>query len=525
MHEEIPPSIPRVLARAAHRFGDGPAIVDGTQRLSFRELQEQALAATAAFMAAGIAPVDRVGIWAPNSAQWVVAALGVLGCGGVLVPLNTRLKGKEAGFILRRSGARALVTVDEFLGTRYPALLSDESLPQLERTILLGDSPAAAPATQAWGDFLAAAGAVTRTQAAAAHGKVAAGDIADILFTSGTTGQPKGVLSSHEQDVRVFRTWSEVVGLREGDRYLGVNPFFHSFGYKAGWLACLLQGATLYPLAVFDAGRALDCIERERISVLPGPPTIYQSLLAHESLARRDLSSLRLAVTGAASVPPALITRMRTELKFKSVLTAYGLTESTGVVTVCPHDADDETVATRCGVPIPGVEVRCADENGQSVPTGEAGEVQVRGYNVMLGYFEDPAATAEAIDNDGWLHTGDVGVLDERGYLRITDRMKDVFIVGGFNCYPAEIERLLSDHPGIGQVAVIGIPDERLGEVGKAFVVLRPGKAVSPGELLAWARTNMANYKVPRQFQIVTQLPVNAAGKVQKFALREADAG
>jgi HIP---CoA ligase len=523
MHDEIPPSIPRVLARAAQRFTDAAAIIDGDQKLTFRQLQDQALAATAACIACGIRPGDRVGIWAPNSAQWVVAALGVLGCGGVLVPLNTRLKGKEAGFILRRSGARVLLTVDEFLGTRYPALLSGESLPQLERTVLLGEA-AAAPGTQSWAEFLAGGAAVTRAQAAAAHGRVAGSDIADILFTSGTTGQPKGVLSTHEQDVRVFRTWSEVVGLRQGDRYLGVNPFFHSFGYKAGWLACLLQGATLYPLAVFDAGRALDCIERERISVLPGPPTIYQSLLAHESLARRDLSSLRLAVTGAASVPPALITRMRTELKFKSVLTAYGLTESTGVVTVCPHDADDETVATRCGVPIPGVEVRCADEHGASVPAGEAGEVQVRGYNVMLGYFEDPAATAEAIDADGWLHTGDVGVLDERGYLRITDRMKDVFIVGGFNCYPAEIERLLAEHPAIGQAAVIGIPDERLGEVGKAFVVLRPGQAASAEELLAWSRSNMANYKVPRQLQIVTQLPLNAAGKVQKFALREGDA-
>ncbi|HEY2809061.1 MAG TPA: FadD3 family acyl-CoA ligase [Steroidobacteraceae bacterium] len=517
-------SIPRVLARAAQRFTDEPAIIDGTERLTFRQLQDQALAASAAFLAAGIAPQDRVGIWAPNSTRWVVAALGILGCGAALVPLNTRLKGKEAGYILRRSGARALITVDEFLGTRYPALLHGEALPTLERTVLLEDAAAAAAGAVSWREFLAGGAAVTREQAAAAHGHVAGADIADILFTSGTTGQPKGVLSTHEQDVRVFRTWSEVVGLREGDRYLGVNPFFHSFGYKAGWLACLLQGATLYPLAVFDAARALECIERERITVLPGPPTVYQSLLAHESLARRDLSSLRLAVTGAASVPPALITRMRTELKFKSVLTAYGLTESTGVVTVCPHDADDETVARRCGIPIPGVEVRCADPHGVSVPTGEAGEVQVRGYNVMRGYFDDAAATAEAIDPQGWLHTGDVGVLDERGYLRITDRMKDVFIVGGFNCYPAEIERLLAEHPAIGQAAVIGVPDERLGEVGKAFVVLRPGQAVSAEQLLAWSRSNMANYKVPRQFQIVTQLPLNAAGKVQKFTLREGDA-
>src|SRR5262249_20730331 len=287
---------------------------------------------------------------------------------------------------------------------------------------------------------------------AAAAARVAATDVADILFTSGTTGEPKGGLSTHRQNVEGFRTWSEGVGPRSGDRYPGGNPYFHSFGYKAGWLACLLQGATMYPLAVFDAARALDAIERERITVLPGPPTLYQSLLAHESLPRRDLSSLRLAVTGAASVPPALITRMRRELPFKSVLTAYGLTESTGVVTICPHDADDETVATRCGVPIPGVEVRCVDASGRDAPTGEPGEVLVRGYNVMRGYFEDAAATQAAIDAQGWLHTGDVGVLDARGYLRITDRMKDLYIVGGFNCYPAEIEKLLTEHPAISQV-------------------------------------------------------------------------
>jgi len=324
--------------------------------------------------------------------------------------------------------------------------------------------------------------------------------------------------------VRVFRTWSEVVGLRQGDRYLIVNPFFHSFGYKAGWLACLLQGATMYPLAVFDAGRALAMIEAERITVLPGPPTLYQSLLAHESLPQRDLSSLRLAVTGAASVPPILITRMRNELNFASVLTAYGLTESTGVVTVCPHDTDDATVASRCGMAIPGVEVRCVDAHGSAVAAGMPGEVLVRGYNVMRGYYEDPQATAAAIDAGGWLHTGDVGVLDERGFLRITDRIKDVFIVGGFNCYPAEIERLLSEHPAIAQVAVIGVPDARLGEVGKAYVVLRPGAHAESAALLAWARDNMANYKVPRYLEITAALPTNAAGKVQKFALRETDA-
>jgi len=528
MHGDLPATLPRVLARAAQLFGDAPAIVEDARQLSFRQLQAQAQRASAAFIAAGVQPGERVAIWAPNCSEWIIAALGAHGAGAVIVPLNTRLKGKEAAFILRRSGARILVTVGEFLGTRYPQLLVGEALPRLERIIILGAPAADAAAAVAggtWSDFLAAGAVVTPSQVRTAHERVAPDDVADILFTSGTTGEPKGVLSTHQQNVRVFRTWSEVVGLKRGDRYLGVNPFFHSFGYKAGWLACLLQGATIYPLAVFDAGRALECIERERITVLPGPPTLYQSLLAHESLPRRDLSSLRLAVTGAASVPPVLITRMRRELRFKSVLTAYGLTESTGVVSICPHDADDETVATRCGIAIPGVEVRCADASGRSVATGEPGEVLVRGYNVMRGYFEDPAATAAAIDADGWLHTGDVGVLDERGYLRITDRMKDVFIVGGFNCYPAEIEKLLAEHPAVGQVAVVGVPDERLGEVGKAYVVLRPGASVSTEALQSWSRENMANYKVPRYVEIVAQLPVNAAGKVQKFALRERHAG
>jgi acyl-CoA synthetase (AMP-forming)/AMP-acid ligase II len=526
MPAEAPATMPRVLAHAAQHFADAWAVRDGAVALTFGQLEAQAQAASAAFLAAGITPGDRIGIWAPNSAAWIVAALGALGTGAVLVPLNTRLKGKEAAFILRRSGARLLITVGEFLGTQYLQLLAPEPLPALEQLLLL-DAPAAVAARGAplpWPAFLERGRDVPATAVTAAAARVAPTDVADILFTSGTTGEPKGVLSTHRQNVEVFRTWSEVVGLHNGDRYLGVNPFFHSFGYKAGWLACLLQGATMYPLAVFEAARALEAIERERITVLPGPPTLYQSLLAHESLAQRDLSSLRLAVTGAASVPPALITRMRRELHFQSVLTAYGLTESTGVVTICPHDADDETVATRCGVPIPGVEVRCVDSAGREVPTGEPGEVLVRGYNVMRGYFEDAAATRAAIDEQGWLHTGDVGVLDQRGYLRITDRIKDVFIVGGFNCYPAEIERLLAEHPAVAQAAVIGVPDERLGEVGKAFIVLRPQAQLDAPALIAWARENMANYKVPRYVDIVAQLPLNAAGKVQKYALREGHA-
>jgi acyl-CoA synthetase (AMP-forming)/AMP-acid ligase II len=309
------------------------------------------------------------------------------------------------------------------------------------------------------------------------------------------------------------------VGLHTGDRYLIVNPFFHTFGYKAGFIACLMRGATIIPHAVFDVPTVLDRIREEQISVLPGPPTLYQSILNVPD--RGDLSSLRLAVTGAAVVPVELIKRMRSELSFETILTAYGLTESTGVVSMCRPEDDAETIATTSGCAIPDVEVRAIDSENRQVAPGEPGEIVVRGYNVMQGYYEDPTATAEAIDADGWLHTGDIGVMDERGYVKITDRTKDMFIVGGFNAYPAEIESELLTHPSVAQAAVVGIPDDRMGEVGCAFVVPRSGTTVDPDELMAWARERMANYKVPRRIEVVEALPLNASGKVLKYELRE----
>jgi acyl-CoA synthetase (AMP-forming)/AMP-acid ligase II len=255
--------------------------------------------------------------------------------------------------------------------------------------------------------------------------------------------------------------------------------------------------------------------------VVPGPPTLYSSILDGPDRSGLDLSSLRLAVTGAASVPVRLIERMREELTFKTVLTAYGLTECTGTVSMCRQDDDAVTVATTCGRAIPDTEVVIFAADGSIAPAGEAGEVCVRGYNVMREYFDDPVATAETIDADGWLHTGDIGVLDELGYLKITDRLKDMYVVGGFNAYPAEIEQALAGHDAISEVAVIGVPDERMGEVGKAYVVLRPGATLEPAELVSWARERLANYKVPRFVEITGALPRNASGKVRKGELRD----
>jgi HIP---CoA ligase len=514
-------TIPRLVRASAERFPELDGLVDGDVRLSFPELAARIDEAAGAFMATGLQPGDRVGVWAPNVGEWVIAALGALSAGGVLVPLNTRFKGAEATFVLGRSGARFLCTVNGFLGNDYVAMLRDAGPPPaaLEHIVVLkGDAPGG---TVAFTDFLSRAGEVTSEDARARADAIAPDDVSDIIFTSGTTGKPKGAMTTHAQTLRTFDAWANTVGLVEGDRYLVVNPFFHTFGYKAGIVACFIKGATIVPEPVFDVPQVLAHVARERISVLPGPPTLYLSILDHPERDRFDLSSLRLAVTGAAAVPVEMIRRMREELTFATIVTAYGLTESTGTVSICRPDDDPETISHTSGRAIDGVEVRIVDDDGAEVARGEPGEIVCRGFNVMVGYFEDDAATGEAIDADGWLHTGDIGVMDDRGYLQITDRKKDMFIVGGFNVYPAEVENSIFEHPDVAQVAVVSAPDPRMGEVGVAFVVPRAGASIDPDELCAWCAPRMANYKVPRRAVVVDALPVNASGKVLKFELRE----
>ncbi|MEZ5144964.1 MAG: FadD3 family acyl-CoA ligase [Acidimicrobiales bacterium] len=517
-----------VLAQAAH-LGDHPAVVDGDTVITFAGLADRVLDAARAMVAAGLQPGDRASIWAPNVWEWIVAALGLHAAGGVLVPLNTRFKGAEAAYVLGKSSARLLFTVTDFLDTDYVELLRAAAggpvegrpiggLPALEQIVVLRG--AVAEAASSFGAFLERGGDVDPAEAHERAAAVAPEDLSDILFTSGTTGQPKGVMTAHAQNLRAFRDWAAVVGLRHGDRYLVVNPFFHAFGYKAGILASLMTGATLYPQLVFDVPQVMQRVVDEQITMLPGPPTLYQTILHHPDLATFDMTSLRLAVTGAAAIPVELIVQMREKLGFETIITGYGLTEACGIATMCRYDDDPETIATTSGRAIPDVEVRCVGDDGAEVARGEPGEVVVRGYNVMHGYFDEPEETAATIDADGWLHTGDIGVMDERGYLRITDRLKDMFIVGGFNAYPAEIENLMLAHDGIAQVAVIGVPDERMGEVAMAFVVPRPDATVDPDEVIGWCRERMANYKVPRRVAVVDELPLNATGKVLKFELR-----
>ncbi|HEX7094817.1 MAG TPA: FadD3 family acyl-CoA ligase [Acidimicrobiales bacterium] len=514
-------TIPELLADSTRRYADLEALVDGDVRLTFAQLGDRVHEAARAHIASGMQPGDRFAIWAPNIWEWPIVALGGHEAGAVLVPINTRFKGREAAYVLRKSKARVLFTVTEFLDTDYVATLrgAGEELPDLEQIVVLrGPVP---EGCISYDEFLARAANVDDAVRAERSAAVQGDDLCLIMFTSGTTGAPKGAMLVHRAICRAYLAWADVVGLRAGDRYILINPFFHSFGFNAGVLVCIMKGACILPQLTFDVPEVMRRIPRDRISVLVGPPTIYQTILNHPDFEQFDMSSLRLAVTGAAAIPVELVKQMRDRLGFEVVVTGYGLTESSGIATMCRHDDDPETIAHTSGRAIPDVEVKVVDAKGNEVPRGEPGEILVRGYNVMRGYLDDPEQTAEAIDADGWLHTGDIGVMDERGYVQITDRVKDMFINGGFNAYPAEIENLMLRHPDIAQVAVVGVPDARMGEVGMAFIVPRTGSSPNADEIISWCRGEMANYKVPRYIEFVDELPLNASGKVLKYELRE----
>ena len=552
-------TIPAAIAGAAGKFGDGPALAEpGGPRISYHQLHQHTTTVTRALIAEGVAAGDRVAIWSPNTHHWVLAAFGALSAGATLVPVSTRFTGPEALDVITRSGASVLIVADRFLGTDRLAALRTAAAAQAteaardgarsetyraaERHPVAGllppgqlrlvvrvpmpDAPEPAPPADGvdgaigWADLLDRAAAVPASAAERRAAAVRPEDVSDILFTSGTTGRSKGAMTAHRQSLAVARAWAERGGLTHADRYLVVNPFFHSFGYKAGILACLVSGATIVPQLVYDAGTAMSLVAAERITVLPGPPTIYQTILDHPDRAGHDLSSLRLAVTGAATVPVALIERMRRELSFEAVLTAYGLTEAV-VATMCQPGDDPGTVAATSGRAAADFEVRIAGPDSGEAKPGEPGEVLLRGPNLMLGYLDDPGATRAAIDAGGWLHTGDIGRLDADGYLTITDRLNDMYICGGFNVYPAEVEQVLARLDGVAESVVIGVPDARLGEVGKAYVVPRPGRTLDEAGVLAFCRERLAGYKIPRLVVFREELPRTPSGKPLKRLLRE----
>ncbi|AWH91389.1 FadD3 family acyl-CoA ligase [Dietzia lutea] len=529
-------STPAALRRAAQTWPEREAIADvqpgQDTRWTWSQLLYEVRRFAAGLVARGVEPGDRVVIWAPNTRHWVVAALGVQFAGATMVPANTRYIGSETLEIVQRTNAVAAVVAGTFLGSERIADLVDAAggtgaaegplagattLRTIVRVPLDGGDTVAAGAGAAGGvdvlDFDALRALATDDLLARADARadaVTGDDVADILFTSGTTGKSKGVVALHRQTVAGSRAWGSNNGLTDRDGYLIVNPFFHSFGYKAGFLACVLFGVTIVPLSVYSTTETMRLIHDERVTILTGAPTIFQTLLDDPTRGDYDLSSLRVAVTGASVVPVVLIERMQSDLGLETVITAYGQTETMGFITTTRTGDDDVTVSTTCGRPYPGMEIRI----------GEHGEILTRGEMVMQGYLDDPENTAKTIDPDGWLHTGDVGEIDADGNLRITDRLKDMYINGGFNVYPAEIEQTLARLDGVVESAVIGVPDDRMGEVGKAFIVRREGSTLTEQDVLDFCREHLANFKRPRTVEFVESLPRNASGKVLKTELR-----
>ena len=523
-------STPAALRRAAETWPEREAIADVQPgqhtRWTWSQLLDEVRRFAAGLVARGVEPGDRVVIWAPNTRHWVVASLGVQFAGATMVPANTRYTGSETLEIVQRTNAVAAVVAGAFLGSERISDLVDAadgslagatSLRTIVRIPLDAGDTVRAGAGAAGGvdvldfdDLRALATDDLLARADARADAVTGDDVADILFTSGTTGKSKGVVALHRQTVAGSRAWGSNNGLTDRDGYLIANPFFHSFGYKAGFLACVLFGVTIVPLSVYSTTETMRLIRDEKITILTGAPTIFQTLLDDPARGDYDLSSLRVAVTGASVVPVALIERMQSDLGLETVITAYGQTETMGFITTTRTGDDDVTVSTTCGRAYPGMEIRI----------GEHGEILTRGEMVMQGYLDDPENTAKTIDPDGWLHTGDVGEIDADGNLRITDRLKDMYINGGFNVYPAEIEQTLARLDGVVESAVIGVPDDRMGEVGKAFIVRREGSTLTEQDVLDFCREHLANFKRPRTVEFVESLPRNASGKVLKTELR-----
>lgn len=501
---------PAVLDRMARDKPDHPALITEDRELSYAEYRHEARRAAATMIARGLQAGDRVAIWSPNTWHWAVAALGTHYAGGVLVPVNTNFTTTEATDILTRSKARLLLAGETLAGTDRITELDRDELPELAHIVRVPTGSA----DTTWPDLLDGP-AVELSEVDARAAAVQPDDLADILFTSGTTGRSKGVMCAHRQSLSAEASASECRNIGPDDRILCMPPFFHSFGYRTGILSCLLSGSTAVVQRGFDIRQAMASIEQHRVTIFPGPPAFLQALLDHPARHDHDLRSLRLVATGGAPIPPALSERVVRELG-ATVLAGYGLTESSGYGAYCRATDGPMRAATTCGRAMAGFELRIhqPDDDG-------AGEILLRGPNVMLGYLDDPEATAKVIDPDGWLHTGDVGTLDTDGYLRVTDRLTDMYICGGVNVYPAEIEAVLTGFHGVTAAAVIGVPDDRLGEVGRAFVVPAPGTTIERAEIIAHARTQLAGYKIPRSVVIVDELPRNATGKVLKTALRD----
>ncbi len=513
------PSIADFLHRTAREQPDAEAIVDSGRRIAYAEFDRRVDALAAGLVRHGLAPGDRAALWIPNHAEYLFVYLACLRVGIVAVPINLRLADDEVHYVLAQSGASALFTTGPFQGNDFTA----RSLALQRKVRGVGSVIRVDGAASAGADALALESLMTSGDPALVreHERgVEDSAPALIIYTSGTTGWPKGVTIAHG----ALRFWSEraeAAGFfQRGDRILLMVPFATAAGSIIQTIPALRVGATLVLMEVFKAERSLEMMQSERITCLAGPPTIYILQLDNPDFDRYDLSALERAMVGAAPVTPELVETMRRRLPAR-IINAYAASETAGLVTWMPPDASIEQLTRTSGKPMPGFEIRIVDAERRELAAGNVGEIAVRGGSLMQGYFRDPEQTAQVLDANGWWYSGDLGRLDPAGYLTIEGRQKEMYIRGGFNVYPAEVEAALQQHPAILMAAVIGVSDPVLGEKGRAFIVLREGKRLTADEVKDFCRARIADYKLPDQVVFRDSLPLSGLGKIQKSRLIE----
>ncbi len=520
-----------LVDRSAARWPTREALTFEDRRWTFAEQRVEVDRAARALIAAGVAPGDHVSLWLGNRPEFVFLFFAVAKIGAVLVPINTRFRTRDMGYIVTQSDATTMIAADRAHGVDYLAMLEEllpglraqepgalaiDTAPALRRVILLGD---AAPGTLAWERLLAAGDAVSDAELAARAVAVDPDGTAYLMYTSGTTGFPKGVMQGHNV-VRNILDNANRLGITPNDVIVDYLPLFHAFAVYKALLMSPATGARHVLMASFDAGEALRLIEQERGTMINGFDTHYKDLLEHPSRPTRDLSSLRTGVCAAGMLSSEPIAR-RAQALMKT-MTGYGMTEIGVGVTGSFLDTDEETRVTMSGWPLPGYEIKVVDPaTGAELPAGEVGEICVRGYQVMQGYYKKPEETARTIDADGWLHTGDSGFLRADGCLRFLGRYKDLLKVGGENVDPTEIESLLLADPRVNHAAVVGVPDPRLSEVAVVFVIREPGAALQEEDVLALCRGRIASFKIPRRVFFVDAFPMTGSGKIQKYLLRQ----
>ncbi|WP_374709327.1 AMP-binding protein [Desmospora profundinema] len=519
------------------RFGDREAVVypDRGIRWSYREFQRQCDQAAKGLIKLGVRKGDHLAVWASNHPEWLVTQFATGKIGAVMVTVNTNYRARELEYLLRQSDTETLILMDSFKGASYvdmlyeicpelkqaePGQLRSKRLPWLRNVIFLGDE--AKPGMFNWSEVMRMGESVPDETLQERQDSLHAEDVINMQYTSGTTGFPKGVMLTHTNIVNNARSIAACMELTEQDRMCIPVPFFHCFGCVLGTLACVTVGAAMVPVVEFDPLTVIKTVAGERCTALHGVPTMFIAELNHPEFSRFDLSSLRTGIMAGSNCPMEVMKRVIHDMGASEITIAYGQTESSPVISQTRTKDPIERRVSTVGKALPGVEVKVIDPaTGEEVPPGVQGELCTRGYLVMKGYYRLAEATAEAIDEDGWLHTGDLARMDEEGYLRITGRLKEMIIRGGENIFPREIEEFLYTHPKILDVQIVGIPDEKYGEEVMAFIRLKDGENLDSEEVRNFCKGAIARYKIPRYIQITDSYPMTASGKVQKFRLRE----